>query len=247
MNDARSLSFEHDIFAAELALRLLSEAELHEARARESSDPAFALAVEDWGLRLMPWLDAIAPVDPHPDVWTRIVGAIDPAANPAANPTASVVPIRRKLLGWRDAGFATAGLAAALLLGVGLRNPKTVAPLPAARASDLSVAAVVPEGGTTALAVVSYDRVGASLIVTPAGLVAAPGRAYELWVVPATGAPKSLGVLDGAAPRRIVLADDLAAYFAGSPGIAISSEQPGGSRTGAPVGPIVASGKLRRV
>lgn len=237
-----TLSPEDDVLAAELALRVLDGVDLDAARARESIDPTFAATVDAWHERLMPWLDAVSPVDPDPGVWTRIAGAID-----RRDVASNVVVLRRKWFGWRDAGFAAAGIAAALLLSFGLRQPNEVVPVPAARASDLSIAAVVPEGGTAALAVIGYDRVSASLIVTPAALGQRPGRSHQLWVVPPSGAPVSLGLLEGTAPRRIVLADDLAASFAGVPTIAISSEQPGGSRTGAPVGPVIASGKLRRV
>lgn len=234
-----------DITAAELSLRVLNAPELDEALARQATDPAFADAVAAWDERLMPWLDAVAAVDPGPDVWPRIRDAIVPV-----DAGSGVLVMRRKRVSWRDAGFALAGMAAALLVTAGLRGmgeaeqPTVAVP----RASDLAVAAVTPTSGTAALAVVSYDRVSASLIVTPANLARRAGRAYELWVIPAAGGnPKSLGLIEGGQARRIVLADDLAASFGGVPTIAVSEEQPGGSRTGAPVGPVVGSGKLQRV
>ncbi len=234
-----------DVLAAELALRVLNAPELDGAVARRAADPAFADAVAAWEARLMPWLDAIAPVSPDPTLWSRIAQAIGPHVAPA-----NVVAISRRRLSLRDAGFALSGIAAALLVTVGLQSLRDEAPpvAVAPRASELAVAAVTPEGKTAALAVVSYDRVSASLIVTPAGLAPRTGSAYELWVIPATGgAPESLGLIEGAAPRRMVLADDFAASFAGVPTIAVSEEQPGGSRTGAPVGPVIGTGKLRGV
>lgn len=235
------LTPEDDVLAAEFALRLLTQAEFDAARAREAADPAFAAAVDGWNARLMPWLDAVDPVQPEPALWPRILARIGPRSA-----SANVVPIRRKMFGLRDAGFLLSGMAAALLLTIGLRKPDAT-PVSPARGSELSIATVIPEGATSPLAVVSYDRVSASLVVTPAGLKPVPGRSQELWVVPTSGAPKSLGVLDGADPRKIVLADTLAASFAGTPTIAISTEQQGGSRTGTPAGPIIATGKLRPV
>lgn len=239
-----ALTSEDDVLAAELVLRLLGEAELNQARAREAADPAFAAAVAGWNARLMPWLDAIVPVGPDERVWERIVAQL-----PSAQVGGNVVALKRKVFSWRDAGFALAGIAASLLVMVGVRSTQDAAPVvpSASRSSDLAVAAVAPEGGAAALAVVSYDRVGASLIVTPAALAPLPVGSHELWVVPALGAPKSLGLIAPGPARRIVLADDLATAFAGEPTIAISSEQQGGSRTGLPVGPIVATGKLNRV
>ncbi len=246
MSDARHspLTPEDDILAAELALRVLGESELDQARARQVADPAFAQAVEAWDARLMPWLDAIVPVQPDPSLWPRILAVIIPQ-----DASTNVVVMRRRFFSWRDAAFALSGIAASLLVAVGFRVTDRARPpaVTAARASDLAVAVVTPEGAGTAVAVVSYDRVGASLIVTPAALTALPGRSYELWVVPVSGTPKSLGVLEGSTTRKIVLAEDLAASFAGAPTIAISTEQRGGSRTGLPVGPIIATGKLTRI
>lgn len=244
---------EDDVLAAEYALRLLDDEAVRVAQAREADDPAFAVAVADWNERLFPWLDGVAPVVPDDALWDRIQDALMQERQGEGTfsepPRDNVVALKRKVRTWRIATGALTALAASLALVVGLRFADKASPVapPAARASDLAVAAIAPEGAVTALAVVSYDRVSASLIVTPAGLTQPTGRSHELWVVPASGAPKSLGLLDYGAPRRIVLAEDFAKFFAGEATIAISTEQQGGSRTGLPVGPIIGTGKLRRI
>jgi anti-sigma-K factor RskA len=68
-----------------------------------------------------------------------------------------------------------------------------------------------------------------------------PGRALELWAVPAQGAPRSLGLVQAAGATTLLrpqLLRDTAAF-------AVSVEPAGGSPTGAPTGPIVSVGKLR--
>lgn len=271
---------EDDALAGELALRLLDDAELAQARARETADPAFAAAVADWDARLMPWLDAIAPVTPDPNLWERIASVLAQGRAALADPVpdGNVVALRRKVRNWRAATAGLTALAASLALFVGFREltdtPRTrivtrtvpvptpvpvpvptpvpaPAPVPAptpppAASRELMVAALTPDDAPT-MAVVSYDRVGQSLIVTPATLARVPGRSHELWVVPATGNPRSLGLVTPGAARRIAIADDLERLFAGEATVAISTEREGGSRSGLPAGPIVATGTLRAI
>ncbi|HEX7440087.1 MAG TPA: anti-sigma factor, partial [Caldimonas sp.] len=67
-----------------------------------------------------------------------------------------------------------------------------------------------------------------------------PGRALELWALPAAGAPRSLGLISaqGASvvQRSRVLKDTVA--------LAVSLEPAGGSPTGAPTGPVLFVGRL---
>lgn len=111
---------------------------------------------------------------------------------------------------------------------------------------ELLVATLTPESGPT-IAVVSYDRAGQSLIVTPATLRPVRRRSHQLWVVPATGNPRSLGLMAAGAAQRIAIPFELAALFAGEATVAISVEREGGSLSGVPEGRILAKGKLRRV
>ena len=66
-------------------------------------------------------------------------------------------------------------------------------------------------------------------------------RSLELWAVPATGAPRSLGVISAAGAtvvQRGKLLDNTTA-------LAVSLEPPGGSPTGRATGPVLYVGKLR--
>lgn len=237
-----ALNPEDDLLAAELALRLLDGDALAAARDREARDPAFAAAVASWNEALAPLLDG-ADVAPDAGVWTRIATSLA-----LQRPDTNVVALGRKVRFWRTATAGLTALAAsfAIILGVRALDSAPPATAPAATSGETLIATVVPEGAP-AMAVIAFERTSKSLIVTPAALTPVPGRSHELWVVPATGDPRSLGLIAPGAARRIALADDLAGLFGSQATLAISAEQEGGSRTGSPGGPIVATGKLRRV
>ena len=90
--------------------------------------------------------------------------------------------------------------------------------------------------------VASVSADGRVLVLKPLNeLALASGRAFELWAVPAQGAPRSLGLVQAAGATTLMrpaLLRDTAAF-------AVSVEPAGGSPTGAPTGPIVSLGKLQ--
>jgi len=65
-------------------------------------------------------------------------------------------------------------------------------------------------------------------------------RAYELWMLPADGPPRSLGLLpvNGGVARHDI-PPALLALLGGAQGLAISLEPAGGSPTGQPTGPVL--------
>ena len=65
-------------------------------------------------------------------------------------------------------------------------------------------------------------------------------RSLELWSLPASGAPRSLGVI--AADKASVV--QRGKVLEGTDGFAVSLEQAGGSPDGKPHGPILYVGKL---
>ncbi|HZF41888.1 MAG TPA: anti-sigma factor [Sphingomonadaceae bacterium] len=243
MTDPRTDPDEDGLLAAELALRLLEGDALREARARQAAEPAFAAAVEAWHEWLAGLLAEVAPVEPDAAMWGRVSGALA-----LHDPRNNVLQMTRSIRFWRGSAVAATALAASLLLVVGLRTggeAPSIAP-PVTEPRRVLIAAI--EGADVPpLAVISVDRIDNSLIVTPAALTPVPGHSHELWIVPTAGDPRSLGLLKPGSARRIVLADDLARLLTGGSTLAISAEDEGGSRTGLPQGPIVATGTLRAV
>jgi len=185
--------------------------------------------VRDWQDRLMPLSASLAPVAPPPRVWQRIETRI--GFRPAAAPRWWA-----QLAVWR----ALAGVATAATLALAL----VVATPPPAQAPIVVVlsATTAPAGGVTpASFVASISADGRAMVTRPLTEVSVqPDRALELWAVPPSGAPRSLGLISASGATVVrqgkVLKDTAA--------LAVSLEPPTGSPTGLPTGPVLYVGKL---
>ena len=71
-----------------------------------------------------------------------------------------------------------------------------------------------------------------------------PDMSLELWALPASGAPKSLGLVSGEEKGTLKLASAAETSLAEVPRLAVSLEPKGGSPTGAPTGPVLFTGRL---
>ena len=234
---------ERDLFAAEYALGVLDGAERAEAEALAGSDPAFARSVEAWNERLAPLLAEIAEVAPDPRLWDRINAALDLGGLRRSN----VVSLERKLTLWRGyAAVATAAAAALVLVvgieGVGRRPPVQEPPVEQPRQPTL-VANVAAEDRSAAF-VVAFNPDEKRLLVTPAVASPAPGHDHELWVIPASGTPRSLGLVAATGPHSLAVPPALVSELRRDATLAVSVEPVGGSPTGQPTGPVVATGKM---
>src|SRR5207342_467859 len=135
---------------------------------------------------------------------------------------------------WRGLGFAAGALAAACLaaliyLGT-LTQPEPL------------VATI--EGGGQRHFVATIDMKRGTVAVVPAAFSADATRVPELWLIPPDGTPRAVGLLR--ADQTVVLAmpPELAALAKNNAVLAVSLEPPGGSTTGLPTGPVIATGKL---
>lgn len=234
---------EADLLAGEYALGLLEGDDLAEAQRRSLRDPGFAARVERWNVRLEPMLAQVPTADPDPSVWQRIAASLE---QPEQRP-AELDQVRRRLALWRGYSAAATALAASLLLVIGLR-PEAEAPAPGpapAAPQPVMVASLSPENGAVTLTA-SYDPATNSLVVAPAAVSPVPGHDHELWIVPEDGTPRSLGLIAAKETRRMAL-PALPRTMVETATIALSAEPAGGSPTGQPTGPIVASGKFVRI
>jgi anti-sigma-K factor RskA len=240
MSETPDLS-ESEAFAAEHALGVLSSAERRAAELRMAQEPAFAAVVEAWRERLQPMSDHLAPVAPPASVWAAVQRALP------ANDNASA---RRSLRFWRGATAASLSLAAAsvaVAVFVGARPP--VALQPPAPGQLLDASLVAQSGAPVPLFVAAYDPVRKALIVT--SLVTAstdPAHVHELWVIPADGKPRPLGIVKPGATQAMPMPEKYLPSLAEGSALAVSLEPPGGSPKGdVPTGPITAVGKLAKI
>jgi anti-sigma-K factor RskA len=217
--------------AAEYVLGVLGAEERREVERRLIHEPALAAEVAFWEERLGVLADAVAPVAPPQHTWSQIEAAI---ASPQAAQPAS---LWQNLAFWRGFGIASATLAAAsiaALVYIGL-IPATRAPLMATLAGS--------SGQPNVVAAVT----GNDLLVVPAALLTNDPRAVELWLILPNQRPHSLGLIHPGQAMRLTIPPDLADRLTPDAALAISLEPPGGSPTGQPTGPVIASGRLTRL
>lgn len=218
--------------AAEYVLGTLHGGARRRFEALLPAHPRLRQARLDWERRLLQLDDAIQPVAPSPRVWAGIEQRL-------FGETRAMVRWWQKLVLWQ--GAAGLAAAAALTLGVLLSQPAPVQP-PIVVVMAAQPAAAAP-GVQPASFVASVSGDGRSLVLKPLteGQQVALNKALELWAVPASGAPRSLGLVSAERATTVLrtrLLKDTAAF-------AVSVEPPGGSPTGAPTGPIVSVGQLR--
>jgi anti-sigma-K factor RskA len=222
---------------AEFALGLLDGEDLRAARLLAASDPGFARDVARWNGRLAPLLDEVDPAPPPGAVWPRVERALGTAPGES-----NVVALRRKVNVWRGMAGAMTALAASLALVVVDRS-SAPSPAPVSAPAGQPMVAMIKAGGEVA-AVANWDHSARTLMVAEVKMPAVPDRDYQLWVIPADGKPRSVGVMPNMPHMRMALAQPMAAMLAEGATLAVSLEPLGGSPTDVPTGPVVASGAL---
>jgi anti-sigma-K factor RskA len=235
---------DRNTLAAELALGLLEDAELAEARALCERDPAFSQLVEQWTARFAPLLETVEDQVPAPAIWQKIAVMVEPSRAVAND---DLPDLQRSIARWRLASGGLGAIAAALALVVLIRPEPAAPPAapPAVAAGTPMVATIAGEDPGPVRLVANWDPADRELIVTPAMTPEmATGKSMELWVIPADGTPRSVGVMPAEGPMRGTIDPAISKLLGAGATLAISIEQSGGSPTGAPQGPVVATGKM---
>ena len=106
------------------------------------------------------------------------------------------------------------------------------------------IATLTSQGDAPAL-VARFDPNTGALFVRAAFKDTAETRVPELWLIPGDGVPKSLGLLNREGLGNLSVSAENRAQFGAGGTLAISLEPQGGSPTGAPTGPVIASGILQ--
>jgi anti-sigma-K factor RskA len=231
MSDDPTIEGDGKLIAAEYVLGVLSTAERRAVQARIALDPALRAEVEYWEQRLGPLASELKPVDPPPRVWAKIEETL--AADVSHRTLWQSLPF------WRWAAIGSAAVAAASLVAfiylARFQSPN--APLVARLESSTGGAGFV----------VAIDSGEGGLTVVPAVLSDVNQRALELWLIAPGEQPRSLGLIEAARPIHISVPADLIQRVTPQSTLAVSLEPLGGSPTGLPTGPVIASGKLTKL
>lgn len=223
------LSEEDFALAGEYVLGLLDSADEAVSAARLATDAEFAEEVEAWRLRLQPMVVG-AETTPSPAVWEAI-------ANNIPQPTGQDVGTRSLRIWQVIAGFSTS--AAAILAVILLQQPTPAIQPPSA---PPLIAALGSENGQASLTA-RYDSSSGLMLLTPVSLKT--GKLYpELWVVPADGKARSLGIIRADGASEIAINPMMRDFVGEGATLAITPEPEGGAPGGKATGPIIASGKI---
>ncbi len=227
---------EHRWLAAEYALGVLQGERLQQARRRYAMEPVFRTDVDAWQEQLAPLQEDVQPVEPPDSVWRQIEQRVFERV------TAPAPTLAEKLSFWRALSAATTAFAVVILL-VLLVTPESALRPPASAPATLVASLNSSAGKAMFVATLDVKRLEMRVRRLPVAAHAAD-QVPELWVIPADGRPRSLGVIQGAAGARIAVDPAMQKLFQDGVVLAISLEPQGGSPTGSPTGPIPWTGAL---
>ncbi len=219
-----------DVAAAELALGLLEGEDRAIALRRLLAEPEFARDVERWRMQFGAMFAGVASVAPAPKLGERVIAQLDG-------------PARVRAGYWKPFAIASS-LAAASLLGLLMvrPDPALLPPVTIAAPAPM-VAAFMVEGIETPL-VATYDS-GNERLSMPGPMPIPAGKSAQLWAIVGSDAPQPLGLFHEAGERVEADARSASPMESGTK-FAITLEPVGGSPTGLPTGPVVASATLVR-
>jgi anti-sigma-K factor RskA len=246
-----------DLLAAEYVLGTLRGGARRRFERYATHDATIRKAVAEWQRRISPMAELAEPRMPPAAVWDAIerrlgLTSTREAARPRgvvetpARPSRSVF---ENLAFWRGWALGVTGLAAvAVVVAVRSLLPSATAPVPAPTVAQqpetaVSHVAVLNNKDAHPIMLVAWDEAHSTMTVHPLGKVELPaGRAMELWGIPASGHPVSLGMLPDSASGKLTAGQQKPESYAA---LAVSIEAPSGSPDhNAPSGPVVFTGKL---
>jgi anti-sigma-K factor RskA len=183
----------------------------------------------EWQQRLAPMAEFATPVAPRKRVWRNIERSLK--LRPA--PAAWQFWLQESLTFWRSLGIASTAIATLLLVVMMSNN---MAP------PVISDIATLTDGKTGTAVLLTADRAKGTLDVRViAAAPVASDKSLQLWAVPKSGNPRSLGVLAG--KERMKFALNAGALGADIALLAVSLEPRGGSLDpNGPSGPILYTG-----
>lgn len=229
-----------DLVAAEYVLGVLPADERRQAAQRIEAESDFARLVETWGGHFSPMDAAYSPVEVPASVKSGIDRRLFSGAT-AAEPGGlqSGRGLWSSLAFWR--GLAVAALAVlATYVAIPYINP------PAAEPPLRLVASLAPQDSDVHYFVV-YDARTRDVGLSHVTGARAEGRDFELWVIEGQEAPASLGIIPTGSNVHLAVSDAISDKIESGAVFAISMEPAGGSPTGQPTGPVVASGDLKSI
>jgi anti-sigma-K factor RskA len=220
--------------AAEYVLGTLKGGARHRFDGWLHGDADLRRIVAEWQQRLAPMAEFSSSVAPRSKVWRNIERSLKLKPVPAL----WQFWLQESVLFWRSLGIASTAIAT-LLVAVVVSNP--LAP------SAISDVATLSDGKTGTALLVTANRSNRTIEVRVLAAAAiAADKSLQLWAVPKSGNPRSLGVLADSGRATLDLSDS--AIGADVTLLAVSLEPRGGSLDpNGPSGPILYTGNWVRL
>ncbi len=222
-----------EVIAGEYVLGVLSAEARQRVDQRMKSDQNFSLLVQRWQSNFSSFDEDYQQATPSGCVCTDRRAAVRCAAIDRRDRALG----RRKLLAL---GIARHFVRGGRGIGICVRRISAVL---VARPVVAQLSA--PDNRVNLLA--SFDASSGRLRIVPVAAGRAQEKSLQLWFVPGSGNPQSLGVFEPNADGELLIPADLRQTIGAGATLAVSLEPFGGSRTGLPTGPIVASGTARQL
>lgn len=184
-------------------------------------------------------------------------------AQPKTEPSADVLYLARRVRRWRILTVGCGALAAVLAALIvvtqvrpdlipagGFHIPELIArsappPITPAAPPGSRLVAVLQQDPSTPAFLLMIDPAARTMTVRRVAAKAQAGHSFELWQIASPAAkPRSLGLVGSSEYTQRPLPADLDAATMRTATYAVSFEPAGGSKTGAPTGPILFTGKL---
>ena len=230
--------------AAEYVLRTLK----HGARRRFETwlrdDKALQGAVAQWQQRLNAMAEFAAEVQPPVQVWNRIARRLEFSTVQKKSDSRSFwLGLREDLAFWRGLGLVSTALASVLVMVLVAKQPDTVLPA-------VSYVATLSNDKAQPVLLVTSDPKRHELIVKViASQPLTAEQTLQLWAIPKSGTPRSLGLIASNSVDGVVrLPLPAGTTPDATPVLAVSLEAKGGSRNpNGPTGPVLFTGALLQI
>lgn len=234
-----------ELLAAELVLGLLEGEELATALRLRLSDTDFRQDVDMWEKRWAPLLDLIPPEAAPEQIWQSIDARLDAThMEPAEN---DVISFGRRLNRWRVATFAAGTIAASLALALLVRPAAVIVPeSPVQQDAPAQIIAQLSGELEGLLIATRFDPASGQINVSTQGLETDQG-APVLWVVPADGTPRALGILPTNGAGAINIDPAFQTFVHSGSLLALTMEDPSGAPFAQPTTPIIATATISRI
>lgn len=237
----------------------IAEPEKHVEEPEEIGAPAASLLPPDEP----PEPPALEPeIKPEAKTAAPLPVTPPPVTPPRTAPSADVIDLAGRVRRWRGLAIVAGALAAVLaalivvsqvkpsLFAGGFQMPRLIAQgtapaKPSSAASGSRFVGVLQHDPAAPAFLLTIDPASRTLIARRVAAKADADHSYQLWLIaPHATKPQSLGIVGANEYTQSPLPADFDAAALRGATYAVSFEPPGGSKTGAPTGPILFTGKL---